>query len=1096
VPPAARNIGTAGGVYLCPTMRFFPCLLLAPALAAATLQETWQTGYTGVDATGPHVLGCWSFDAGAELQDRSGKGNHLTLNGAVTVAEGRFGGALESFEGLPVADRPHQARVTAAGRLSPAGAFTLEMWVQPKAEFDKGERCYLVDKKYVPDNHSDYAWQFTPADKAGLRRMQVALGFGSHSEWFYSEPLRLPAGEWHHLAFSYDAAGTVTFYLDGSTHSRVTKPGLGAVVRGKRGLFLGDRGGSSYSGFPGRIDEVRLCEGVLRFEPVDLAVEATRTVWQRLERDAAVSILCTNLCREPLKGAQLQVEFGGTTETFPLPDLASGVVHPVRYVVDTTLKPGSYSLRAALQAGGATSELTREFRLVARTPEGRMPVIMWGANAGEIPRLKDIGFTHFIGLGAQLGEVWAQRKPVPPGDAEFIARQRANLDEALAAGLSVVASISPARLFENRPNFHRIDRDGKPFARPTICASLPDFPPFFENAGCSLAQTYGRHPAFTTVLVNTEKRDGTRPSFNPVDVANYRAFAGTDIPAEVSLRTGVDWKKLADFPEDRVVDDDHPILKYYRWFWTIGDGWNALHTALHKGVKSAGGRQWTFFDPAVRQPSISGAGGEVDVLSHWTYTYPDPQRIGLATDQLFAMSEASGRGQKVMKMTQLIWYRSQTAPIGKTAPENPVAWEDHDPDAAYITIAPMHLREAFWTKIARPVQGIMYHGWQSLVPTINSSSGYRYTHSDTQHVLRELLHEVVEPLGPALLKIGDERREIAFLESFTSQVFARRGGHGYNATWSADFWLALQHAQVPVDVMFEETLLKDGLNGRKLLVMPECEVLSRSVVEKIRAWQAQGGRIVADELLCPALKADVVVSSFRRIKKAAEDKAKVLELAATLVKRLPELGVSPVVRADSPEVILRTRRAGDSRYVFAINDRREAGSYVGQHGLVMENGLPTATTLRLARNGVQVYDLTRSRRIDLQQADGGVNWKCELGPCDGRIYLVTPNPLEQLRLEAPARARAGQRVEVTLHLTTTGAAPFSGVVPVEVRIRDAGGRAAEGDGFYALENGRLSLSLDLAPNETPGTWEIRARELASGLETAGWLRVEGGLGGD
>ena len=38
-------------------------------------------------------------------------------------------------------------------------------------------------------------------------------------------------------------------------------------------------------------------------------------------------------------------------------------------------------------------------------------------------------------------------------------------------------------------------------------------------------------------------------------------------------------------------------------------------------------------------------------------------------------------------------------------------------DAAYITISPMHLRESFWTKIARPVRGIMYHGWQALVPT-------------------------------------------------------------------------------------------------------------------------------------------------------------------------------------------------------------------------------------------------------------------------------------------------------------------------------------------------------------------------------------------
>ena len=32
------------------------------------------------------------------------------------------------------------------------------------------------------------------------------------------------------------------------------------------------------------------------------------------------------------------------------------------------------------------------------------------------------------------------------------------------------------------------------------------------------------------------------------------------------------------------------------------------------------------------------------------------------------------------------------------------------PVLRFITIAPMHLREALWCKISRPIQGIMYHG--------------------------------------------------------------------------------------------------------------------------------------------------------------------------------------------------------------------------------------------------------------------------------------------------------------------------------------------------------------------------------------------------
>ena len=87
--------------------------------------------------------------------------------------------------------------------------------------------------------------------------------------------------------------------------------------------------------------------------------------------------------------------------------------------------------------------------------------------------------------------------------------------------------------------------------------------------------------------------------------------------------------------------------------------------------------------------------------------------------------------QQVMKMTQLIWYRSQTAPKAAKPAGRSSPWVDQDPDADYITIAPMHLREAFWWKLARPIKGIMYHGWQSLVST-DSTSAYRFTNPSTR----------------------------------------------------------------------------------------------------------------------------------------------------------------------------------------------------------------------------------------------------------------------------------------------------------------------------------------------------------------------------
>lgn len=1084
-------------VFSFPSMKICPSLclsvLLLTSVSADPLMETWEKGYRDQDATGAHVVAYWTFDGDSPeeaLRDRSGKGHDLTLEGgAVLAGEGRSGGALECFPGFPVQDRRNAASTPHRPDLNLSGAFTLEMWIAPKPEFEDRLRCFLLDKKYV--DHTDYQWQLGEADKSGLRRMWVTLGFGADSRSFYADAAKFEPGVWRHLAFTYDGAGEGRFFVDGESAGRQLHPGVGATVPGTKPLSIGDRLGSNYGGFPGSIDEVRLCRGIRTFEPVRLSIESARRVWQRMEAAPPVTVVCTNLRREPLVGASLEITWsdGGPATTLALPELAPGAAHAAAVPVDTSLRPGDYTLRARLVLTEPKPLVTSrevDFIIAPRLPE-RLPVIMWGAGGEEIPRLKDLGFTHFIGMSALAGEIWKEKKPVPPGTPEYLARNRRHLDEALAAGLEVVAGISPKNALAGDPANLRVGRDGEPYARQDICASIPEFAPFFRDVGRAMGEAYGDHPAFSMALVNTEVRDHSAPSFNPVDIENYRTFSGGEIPAEVVNRWGVDWKTLPGFPEDRVVPEDHPILNYYRWFWTEGDGWNGLHSAVHEGIKEKVGPGFrTFFDPAVRQPSVSGAGGAVDILSHWTYTYPDPLKIGLCADQLFAMAEAGGRGQEVMKMTQLIWYRSQTAPIGAPA-ETPVPWIDHDPDAAYITIAPMHLRQALWSKLARPVRGIMYHGWQSLVET-DSPGAYRYTNPHTRHELERLVKEVVEPLGPTLLKIPGHRSEVAFLESFASQIFARRGSYGSNLGWSADVWLALQHAHVPCDILFEETLLRDGLEGRKFLVMTECDVLTEPVVQAVAAWQAAGGKIVADEFLCPALKADVILASHRREKKADLDKVKVLALAKDLGPKLEALGLERFAACDDPEIVLNSRFAGEASYLFAINDRREFGSYVGQHGLVMENGLPSAGNLTFARNPPRhLYDLVDGRELTLSE-DGSL--PLSLGPCEGRLFLGLPRPIAGLSLNAPPSAKPGEKVDLLVRVLDPAGEPLRAVVPLLIEIRDANGRLAENSGYHAAEDGHLELQLDLAPNEDPGVWEIVVRELASRRTATAAMRLE------
>lgn len=1079
---------------------------LAMALMALTvgagepkLCEPWRQAYAGADATGAQVIGLWTFAAGAETKDASGKGLDAKLQGAVLSPDGKFGPCLEAFCGHPVEDKRHAAVVANHPSLTPKGAFTLELWLKPKKEFADYPEAFLVDKKYVA--HADYQFTLGAADKGGRRCLNMRLGFGEDSESYVSEPAAYAVGVWRHVAFTYDGAGAGRFYCDGAALGGAAKPGRAGVAAGHHPLSIGDRVGSLYHGFPGFIAQVRLCKGVLEFRSAAVACDSDRDVFVRMEKAPELVFSVVNLQRAAMQGASVSFTLDGLeVESVALPDLEAGAKHALTFPLDTSLRPSAYTLRARVTIPGETpyaSEESFPLTLVARKP-ARMPVVMWGLYGAanvlkELPRLKEIGFTHGLGFSADTGRISEAGKPTLPDAPEKVAEVKRMLNLALANDFGVIASLSPGHwAAEAKKELRRVDKNGKSnSAKPAACAAFPELRTLSYNVGASVAQAYGTFPAWQAALLHTEVRDSANVCFHAHDRAAYRQAKGLDYPQEAPGKSGVEYAKLKDFPADRVIADDDPTLRFLSWFWKEGDGWNRLNTELHRGLKSTGRSDvWTFHDPAVRVASVFGSGGEADVISQWTYSYPDPIRIGVATDELFAMARGAAQPQRVMKMTQIIWYRSQTAPAAKgdevtKAPKSP--WEDTDPDAAFPTIAPMHLREAFWTQLARPVQGLMYHGWESLVPVENSRSSYRYTHPQTQHELRRLVNEVVVPLGPALMQVPDRPSDVAYLESFASQMFARRGTYGWGQGWSGDAYQVLLWARLQPEIVYDETVLQRGLDGFRVLVMMDCDVLTAGVAAKVQAFQKGGGLVVGDERLCPAIKADITVQSYARTRKASEDRAALLAKAAELRAALAGR-YQGYCDSSNPDVVVRCRTYGTTDYLFAVNDRREFGDYVGQHGLVMENGLPSEATLTLKRAKGHVYDLVSAREVQ-PVSNGALQIRRGFGPCEGCALMITDEAIGGVKIEAPATVKRGGTLAVKVEVVDGGGRPLRAVIPVKVEILDPSGGEAEWSGYYGAKDGRLELKLDIAPNDRLGLWQIRAKELASGLAQDFYFRV-------
>ena len=321
-------------------------------------------------------------------------------------------------------------------------------------------------------------------------------------------------------------------------------------------------------------------------------------------------------------------------------------------------------------------------------------------------------------------------------------------------------------------------------------------------------------------------------------------------------------------------------------------------------------------------------------------------------------------------------------------------------------------------------------------------------------------------------------------------MFAGRGTFGWGGTWAGDAYQMLLYAHLQPEIVFDETITERGLDGYRVLVLPDCDVLTQSVVDRIRAFQARGGIVVGDDRLCPAIKPDIVLKAHARTGRADADKAALQALAAELRGRL-DSRYTRVSDSSNPEIIPYLRRAGTTDYLFLVNDRREYGSYVGQHGLVMENGLPSEATVSLVRPEAFVYDLVTHEPVAAQREGEQLLFDMRLGPCDGRVYMIAPKSIAAVEVTAPEDVDRGTTASLVVRVVDADRQPLDCVVPVEVTIRDAEARLAEFSGYYGAAGGSLKIPLEIAANDAAGVWTVEVRELASGRRATADFRIRG-----
>ena len=244
---------------------------------------------------------------------------------------------------------------------------------------------------------------------------------------------------------------------------------------------------------------------------------------------------------------------------------------------------------------------------------------------------------------------------------------------------------------------------------------------------------------------------------------------------------------------------------------------------------------------------------------------------------------------------------------------------------------------AIWTQISRRVDAIMFHGLDSLLqnthPHKTKEIGYQCTNHQTAEVLKELMHKVVKPLGPVLKRIPERDRDVAILESFASSVFAQRATWGWMG-WPFDLHLALLWANLAPRVLYDETVLRDKLDGVKVLILPDCDVLTESVYGIIADFQQKGGIIVGDQYLVPGITPDITLTAYKRCDAPDTDKAELQKIGVNLRDKLAPY-YQPYVQTSNPDLVTWARTSEETDYLFVVNDKRTFGDYFGPYKKVM-----------------------------------------------------------------------------------------------------------------------------------------------------------------
>ena len=803
-----------------------------------------------------------------------------------------------------------------------------------------------------------------------------------------------------------------------------------------------------------------LWRNYLRSKPLALTVEVHAPPDQPFQGKITYSLMPTLPAGDNYRGPVVDL----ASEPINLP--AGGQDKHVFNLSLAQVAAGNYVLLAELWHNGLTAPGPRLPLYLAPVPHPGMTFGLYGMWYGDGNR----GYARGCQLAAQLGfteitgQFWGE-------DYNFIG------DHALRYGLAWNPTIEPIyqanEVVDHNPAAAVMDYWGQPIkAHPSGSYTNPDVVKDTATLAEQWIRQIAAYPGFGGYLqADDDVHMPPNGDYSPSSRALFKEKTGRDVP-EPSKQIA---SQPAAMPAPGLIPDDQPWLQWYLFRCSdIRGNLPRIYEQAKRNVDPSlkmgavrGAMQFPFFCPeAGEYPPLFDA--QYDAPASYAYLYWVRQTEDYICHA--ALAEMGNRGRGPWMLFDFAGWPGWILEKGGDGRWQLALMKSlQEPQTNGNLYPPGALNKIMWCCLAGGYKRI--HLFE--LPEAGSREDVQGTADEP---VLQTWGARARAYGKLMVALQEPVRPVAILTSISTSAFEPGGGLSHSGVTSQVLKDCLRE-HVPADMIAEEEILAGGLQGRKVLLLPDLRWLRQGVNAAIEKWAAAGGLVLSEA------GAPVQPAGSRPVPRA--------EMAATAGQSMKR-----DLECDNPLVVAREFDLDGVRYYYLVNlftDRWSAGLandpwVAGDNSTFTELYTPRAETAHLRLPVKQVWDVFNNRAYQAG-ADGTI--AVTVGPDDGLFLALYPQSPDKLTLRAPATVKPGAEVTLDLALRTADGKPVTGGVPLQLTVTDPTGAVSEYSQYALATAGAAQVTFRTALNDRPGKWRLAVRSLVGTAAAVAEVTVPG-----